>query len=227
MRQTWNRLLFAHWPFPVDVVRPLVPPALPLDTLDGAAWVGLVPFAMNGIQMRGLPALPGLSAFPELNLRTYVTVDGKPGVYFFTLEAANRMAVIAARRWFGLPYHLARMRCDAVAGGGTDYASERIHRGAPLAAFEAHYRPVGDTFTAAPGSPDYFFAERYCLYTAHRQGVYRGEIQHPPWRLRRAELALRTESLFAAHGLVRPAAAPHLLYAHRQDTSIWSLDRIG
>src|ERR1700758_2464987 len=109
MMQTWHDLLFAHWPIRQEQLRPLVPPQLPLDTFDGQCWVGVVPFWMSGVRARGVPPLPGLARFPELNVRTYVAYKDKPGVYFFSLDAANFPAVWAARTFFHLPYFYARM----------------------------------------------------------------------------------------------------------------------
>ena len=104
MRQVWHDLVFAHWPVSVDQLRPLIPPGLQIDTYDGQAWIGVVPFRMSGIRPRLLPAVPWLSAFPELNVRTYVVADDKPGVWFFSLEAANLVAVTIARWWYCLLY---------------------------------------------------------------------------------------------------------------------------
>ncbi len=104
MKQAWHDLLFAHWPFEASAVRPLLPASLPLDTFEGRAWIGVVPFRVGGLRVRALPALPFVSAFPELNVRTYVTLDGQPGVFFFSLDAGSRLAVEAARLAYHLPY---------------------------------------------------------------------------------------------------------------------------
>src|SRR5207302_9722360 len=137
--QVWHGLLFAHWPVSPDVMRPLVPPQLRLDTYDAQCWVGIVPFHMSGVRMRGIPPLPGLSAFPELNVRTYVSCKDKPGVYFFSLDAANVPAVWAARSFFHLPYFFSRMRVE-VRGAEVHYSSDRLLTPAVL---HAKYRPVG------------------------------------------------------------------------------------
>ena len=109
MSQSWHDLLFAHWPIDASHLRPLIPAALEIDKFQGEAWIGVVPFRMSGVRLRATPALPTLSAFPELNVRTYVTHGGKPGVWFFSLDAANAIAVSVARAWFHLPYFNARM----------------------------------------------------------------------------------------------------------------------
>src|SRR5205807_8935202 len=143
MKQTWHDLLFAHWPLQPEVLRPLVPAQLTPDIFDGRCWVGVVPFHMCGIRARGLPPLPGLSRFPELNVRTYVTHGGKAGVYFFSLDAANLPAVWAARTFYHLPYFYARMKVDVadndVADHEVSYSSRRTRGDARL---DARYRPV-------------------------------------------------------------------------------------
>ena len=152
MAQTWHDLLFAHWPLVPDDLRPTLPPGLRLDTYAGRAWVGVVPFRLSGLRLRGLPPVPWLSAFPELNVRTYVTAppDNKPGVYFYSLDAGNPLAVAAARR-LALRYFAARMAVRRT-GGWVSYRSTRVHRHAPPATFAARYRSTGEAFHAALGS---------------------------------------------------------------------------
>lgn len=222
MAQTWHDLLFAHWRVPVEVARELVPRELSIDTFDGEAWLGVVPFRMSGIRARFTPPMPGLSAFPELNLRTYVTHGDKPGVYFFALEAANPIAVAVARAWFHLPYFDARMSCTA-RGEDIDYTSERTHRGAPPARFHAHYGPSAPVERARKGTLEHWLTERYCLYTLdRRRRVIRGEIHHAPWPLQRAHAAIDVCTLPHAHGFVSLAGAPHLLFARRLDVVVWA-----
>jgi uncharacterized protein len=138
----WHELLFIHWPVPAGSLRPLIPAGLELETFDGAAWLGVVPFRMSGCRVRGLPPVPGLSAFPELNVRTYVSAEGKPGVWFFSLDAASWLAVRGARWLFHLDYFDARMSV-ARKGNEIDYRSTRTHRHARPAEFAARYRPTG------------------------------------------------------------------------------------
>lgn len=226
MAQIWDDLLFAHWPLPLETVRPLVPAPLEVDTFGGRAWIGVVPFGMHGVRLRGTPPLPWLSRFLELNVRTYVTLGGVPGVYFFSLDAANPVAVAVARRWYRLPYYRAAMRWRS-AGGEVTYESRRTHRGAPPAELRARYRPHGDPFTAAPGSFDEWPTERYCLYTVARGGrVYRGEIRHPRWPLQRAEAEIAVNTMTEPLGIVLPAVGPVLHFARRQEVKIWPLRRV-
>jgi hypothetical protein len=222
MAQSWHDLLFAHWPVAPNDLRPTLPPGLRLDTYDGWAWVGVVPFRLTGLRLRGLPSLPGLSAFPELNVRTYVTAPSgaKPGVYFYSLDAANPLAVAAAR-CLGLRYFAARMAARR-AGGWIDYRSERAHPGAAPADFAAWYRPVGAAYHAAHGSLDEWLVERYCLYAVTPGGTIRRlEIHHRPWPLQPAEAELRFDNLTRQHGIPLPPPPPVLHFARRQDMIAW------
>ena len=200
MTQTWHDLLFAHWPVELAVLRAKVPSAFPVDTFDGQAWIGIVPFHMSNIAPRGVPALPWISAFPELNVRTYVTLDGKPGVDFFSLDAANPIAVQTARRLAHLPYYTAAMHV-APRDGWIDYRSHRTAAHAAPAEFVGRYVPVGPATPPLPGTLEYFLTERYCLYTEDRRGrstgwtstTLRGRCRRrtpssrsTPWRKRRA-----------------------------------------
>jgi hypothetical protein len=223
MAQTWRDLLFAHWPVAADLIRQLVPAALELDTFDGHAWVGVVPFRMTGIRPRWLPPLPWFSAFAELNVRTYVNVGGKPGVFFFSLDAANPVAVATARRWFHLPYMNATISCRNE-GEAIDYSSRRTHREAPAAEFRARYEPCGPVTLAERGSLAHWLTERYCLYTLDRQArVMRGEIHHAPWPLQAAKAEIATNTMASAAGITLPAEPPVLHFARRLDVTLWTL----
>lgn len=217
MTQTWTDLLFAHWTIDPVLLRSKVPDVLPLDLFEGRAWIGVVPFSMSNVAPRGVPALPGLSAFPELNVRTYVRVDDKPGVYFFSLDAANPIAVWAARAMVGLPYHTASMQVAAV-GDDVRYHSRRIADG--RVQLHATYRPIGKVFEPTPGTLDYFLTERYCLYTV-RRGVSRLDIHHPPWPLQAAEAELSINTMTQPIGIDLPFSAPLVHFAKRQDMVAW------
>src|SRR5215211_9285994 len=164
LRMRWRDLLFMHWRVPEEVLRPLIPQALRLDSFDGSAWLGVVPFRMESVRPRFLPAVPWLSSFPELNLRTYVTHENKPGLWFFSLDAHNPIAVRLARATFHLPYFDAKMSSET-SGGTVRYRSVRTHGGAPPARYAASYRPLGETFDSRPGTLESFLTERYCLYS--------------------------------------------------------------
>lgn len=225
MRQTWSKLLFAHWPLKTDTLRSLIPAGLALDTFDGQAWVGVVPFYMSGVRFRFAPPIPTTNEFCELNVRTYVyPPGGQPGVWFFSLDAASLLAVRGARLAFHLPYYHARMRLKHE-GDSVVYSSQRK---AGSAAFEGRYRPAGPVFSAQPGTLEHWLTERYCLYAADGRGqVYRGDIQHNPWPLQTAKADLRLNSMAQAAGIALPAAQPLLHYAERLDVRAWSLDRIA
>lgn len=220
MAQTWQDLLFAHWRLPVSVVRANVPGELPLDEFDGSAWVGVTPFRLTGLRARWTYPLPILSSFPELNVRTYVTVDGRPGIYFFSLDAGSALAVAAARRFYRLPYYWSEMSVKRE-GRGVHYCSRR--RGERRRRFAARYRPDGPEFRAQPGTLEHFLTERYCLYTVDVGAVLRADIHHPPWPLQPAVAALR-ENTMAPPG-IGLEGPPLLHFAARQDVLIWAPER--
>lgn len=223
MAQTWEDLLFAHWPVPPELLRPLLPAAIPLDVRDGCGWVAVTPFRVSAFRLRGTPHLPGITAFPELNVRTYTTIDGKPGIWFLSLDAASRLAVAGARRAYRLPYFKARMeRHDS--DGWIGYRSRRASRDGEPAELAARYRPTGTEAPAAPGSLEHWLTERYCLYTLDADGsVLRADIHHPPWPLRAAEADLERNTMAEPHGLELGAPPALLHFARRQDVLIWPL----
>ena len=221
MAQEWHDLLFAHWPVPAERLRAHIPAGLELDTHEGQAWITVVPFLMSGVRLRYLPAVPGASEFPELNLRTYVKRGGKAGVWFFSLDAANSLAVAVARAWFHLPYFRARMRCEELSGW-IEYESERIHNGDPPAIFRGRYRGAGNAFRAKAGTLEHFLVERYCLYSVNPGGqLLRGEIHHPPWDLRLAEAEL-TDNSIANHVSGPLQGKPLLHFSRRQEVVAWA-----
>src|SRR5215470_10678906 len=223
MAQNWHDLLFAHWAIAPELIRKLVPAKLELDTFQGRAWIGVVPFTMSGVRLRGTPALPWLSTFPELNVRTYVKAGGRPGVWFFSLDAANTLAVKLARAWFHLPYFHAEMRAE-VENGEVRYRSKR--KGGGHAEFVGAYAAKGASFQASPGTIEHFLTERYCLYAQRPDGeLLRGEIHHPPWQLRLAAAQIETNRL-TAHLDVDLSSAPALLhFAKLQEVVVWQPER--
>lgn len=223
----WTDLAFLHWPVEPERVRPLVPAALELGVRDGAAWIGLTPFLMSRVRPRGLPPAPLLSTFPELNLRTYVTVGGKPGVWFFSLDAGSALAVLGARAVFGLPYHVAAMRHTPAPDESVRYRSARIGPGPRGARFEATYRPTGPVAHAAPGTLEHWLAERYCLYSVHGGRLMRGEIHHAPWPLRPASVSIEENGMGAPAGLSLDRSPPLVHYARRLDVVAWGPTPVG
>ncbi len=227
LHQTWSKLLFAHWPLPPSVLRPFIPAALDVDTFEGQAWIGVVPFYMSGIHFRGLPPFPTTGEFCELNVRTYVTLNGEhSGVWFFSLDAGSALVVLATRLGFHLPYFHAQMRM-LTTPESIHYASYRTHRGAPEATFLGNYHPVSPVFHAEPDSLEHWLTERYALYTADRAGhIYRGDIEHPQWSLQTAELEIQTNIMTLASGITLPDVPPLLHYSERQEVKTWYLQRV-
>jgi uncharacterized protein len=226
MAQKWQNLLFAHWAIAPAVMRRLVPAKLELDTFQGQAWIGIVPFTMSGVRLRGTPALPWLSTFPELNLRTYVTAGGKPGVWFFSLDAANVVAVEIARRWFQLPYFHARMNSRATSQG-IDYFSQRDDCRGGSEMLQITYNAAGPCFAAVPGTLEYFLTERYCLYTQQRGGeLLRGEIHHAPWKLQHARVSFVTNTMTENLGvpIFGPPATLH--FSKLQEMVAWAPQKV-
>lgn len=221
MGQTWTHLLFAHWAVPAEHLAALVPPELPVDRFEGRAWIGVVPFQLTSLRVRPLPPAPVGSHFPELNVRTYVTVDGRPGVYFFSLDAASPLAVAGARIAYRLPYFLARMSVTA-REQRIEYRSRRVGAAGDEAQFSAAYGPGGPSFTALPGTLEHFLVERYCLYTVDgRRRVHRTEVHHAPWSLQPAWAAIDRNSMVAPLGLALEGE-PLLHLAGRQDVVTWA-----
>ncbi len=244
---TWSHLAFLHWRIDEARLRPLIPPQLEIDTFDGTAWLGVVPFLMENVRHRPLPRLPGCSTFPELNVRTYVTVDGKPGVWFFSLDAMSRLAVWAARAWFGLPYYYADMQCHADQESITYRMVRRGSRSrspsdAPVfsssahwwvhprgeAKFRARYRPTGPVYVAHPGTLDYFLTARYCLYCCDGRGqLVRSEIDHVPWPLQPAEVELEDNTVADVLGLGPLVDVPRVHFVSSIDTVAWPTEAVA
>ena len=214
MAQVWHDLLFAHWPVDAELLRPRLPAGVELDLYEGQAWLGVVPFRMSGVRARFLPALPGLSAFPELNVRTYAVAGGRPGVFFMSLDAANAVAVAAARRFFHLPYYRAEMACRSE--GDTVIYSCRRTSGEPAAGFRGSYGPAGPVYQSRAGALDHWLTERYCLFTADDHGrALRVDIRHAPWPLQPAWARIEANTMADACGVGLPPTAPLLQFARR------------
>lgn len=222
--QSWRDLLFAHWPVAPAALRPRIPASLTLDTFDGDAWIGVIPFRISHIAPRGVPHRLAL-AFPELNVRTYVTTEDKPGVWFFSLDAASLMAVFGARLGVNLPYFWADMSLRQ-RDTGIVYASDR--RIGPSAAFQASYGPTGPVFHSVPGTLEEWLTARYCLYAPNRRrgGVRRVEIHHPPWPLQPAAADIAHNTM--THPIGIPLAGEPLLhFARAVDVVTWPPERVA
>ena len=224
MGQTWEDLLFAHWRVDAEEVRRLVPAELSVDEHDGSAWLGITPFLIGGLRLRGTLPMPLLSTFPELNVRTYVTAEEKPGIWFFSLDTSSVLAVEAARRWYRLPYFHARMRLER-RDDGVEVSSARDGAARPFV-FDASYgASAGEVFEPRPGSVEHFLTERYCLYAQDGGRFYRADIHHPPWEIREAEIRIDRNTM-VLDGLALPAEPPLCHLAERQDVVIWPLSEV-
>lgn len=228
MTQRWNDLLFAHWPISAKELQRFLPEGLQIDTFLGSAWIGVVPFWMDRIKLRGIPTLPGVRTFPELNLRTYVRDPhtGTPGVYFISLDAGNLLAALFARTFYSLPYYWADMDLKQRGEREFEFTSRR-HFSSPPVLFKARYRGLGPTRRLAElrsGTLEYFLTERYCLFTRGRDGhTVRANIHHVPWPLEEAEADIEVNDLPAAAGIQLPNMKPVLHYSRRLAVYVWPL----
>jgi hypothetical protein len=211
---TWANLAFLHWPVPADALRAKLPHGLELDTHDGTAWLGIVPFEMRDVHPGGMPAVPTTRDFPEVNVRTYVRHNGRPGVWFASLDAASLLAVIGARMTTGLPYFHARMSSRADAAGVT-YVSDRRAARAPRASFRSRYAPVGDVFRSEPGSLEHFLTERYSIFLERASKLVRLDVEHVPWPLQNGFAEVSVNTLAQAAGFTLPDQKPHVLFSRQ------------
>jgi uncharacterized protein YqjF (DUF2071 family) len=249
MHQSWGKLLFMHWAIDAELLRPLIPSQLSIDTFDGKAWIGVVPFTMWGIRASFLPPIPGTSAFHELNVRTYVHFNGVPGVWFFSLDATHSLAIWGARTFYHLPYFKAAMNLSQK-GNTIEYSSRRTDTltyarffageaaqfSADLNADHLQKLPQAELETtwtigeplaqSTPGTIEFFLTERYCLYSCHRDNLYRSRIFHEPWALRSATIDAHQSTMVESLGLTTPAGEPLLHYAESIAVEIWPLWRV-
>jgi hypothetical protein len=225
----WRDTLFLHWPVHADALRPFIPNALPIDEFDGTAWIGIVAFRIAGARPRGLPAAIGLPSFGEVNVRTYVG-GAKPGVWFFSLDAANPVIVESARAGLHLAYYHAAIDTEW-RHGNCAYRVRRTDRRSTASQFAATARVEERAHVAAAGTLEHFFAERYCFYSVDRRGrILRGDVAHPPWPIRNAHAVIEANTLFptgidpsartpiahASSGVTVHAYPPTLAERHRR-----------
>jgi uncharacterized protein YqjF (DUF2071 family) len=229
MKQRWEELLFMHWEVDADALRALIPPELELDTFNGRAFVGLVPFTMRDVRPVFVPPFPPMSDFHETNVRTYVHYKGRdPGVWFFSLDAANSIAVRIARAWFKLPYHYATMSMQRdMQSNVVSYKSER-HWPEPVpAALRTRYEVPGFIEPAKPGTLEHFLAERYVLFSKANERLFLGRVNHVPYPLQTARVLEVEETLLRAAKIKRPDGPPPLQhYASGVDVDVWSLEEV-
>ena len=226
MQMRWLELCFLHWRVDAEALAPLIPRGLTLDTFDGSAWIGVVPFRMTGVAARAMPRVRQLSDFAELNVRTYVTAGQKPGVWFFSLDATQPLAVRIARKVFHLPYVDARIALTR-SGDSITYRSVRTEPGRGEAELGVRYAPTGPAQPGEPGTLEHFLTERYCLYAANAGGgVFRTEVDHPPWPLQPADAEIETNTMTGPLGVALPAGPPLVHYAEQLEVVAWRPTRV-
>ena len=224
MYQSWGKLLFMHWQVPIEALRPVIPRPLAIDTYEGETWIGLIPFTLWDVRPRFMPSLPGISNFHELNVRTYVHLNGIPGIWFFSLDANSQLAVMGARTLFQLPYYYASI--DLEQHEKTIICTSRRRDGKSPAAFHATWTIGADMPQAEPGSLDFFLVERYCLYTSHKGRLYRCRVSHEPWPLQQARLSKYDSNVLEANGLPTPKGEPLLHGGGPVHVETWPLERV-
>ena len=228
MFQQWRELLFLHWEYSAAEIQRTLPEGLFVDTFAGQAYLGVVPFFMQNIRPRFLPAVPGLSNFMEMNLRTYVhDRAGVPGVWFYSLDANQRLAVAIARRFFHLPYEHATMKSSQSPQGAIRYESQRHGDDANGAGCVFEYAPGAELPTAAPASLEFFLVERYRLYAAAGGRLWRGAVFHQPYPLCRAEVTAWDEHLLTLNGFAPTGRRPdHIIMSRGVDVTVFPLERV-
>lgn len=225
MEQIWNDVLFAHWPVPAEIMEKHIPSQLTLDTFKGEAWIGIVPFWISRMRVRGLPALPMMKSMNELNVRTYVEYGGKKGVYFFSLDADNFLAVTGARMLYFLPYMNAEMKVDKTEGL-INYESRRKNENKESVQFKVQYKPASSPFNAQAGSLDEWLTERYCLWVTKGEEVFRGDIHHTKWQLHEASCSIYENTMASFLPDNYFTNEPILHYSPQKHAYFWPLTRV-
>jgi uncharacterized protein YqjF (DUF2071 family) len=220
MQQTWESLLFMHWPVPPASIRPLIPSGLELDLFEGEAWVSISPFRVNQLKLASLPPIPGIDSFLELNVRTYVHRRGFPGVWFFSLDASKFIPVLAARVLFALPYMRAQMSFEE---GNSNYVFTSNRLISPSAEFHAHWRSGVTLADPHSESLAFFLVERYALFSGEDASISMTRIYHRPWILEEAFLLSSKSTMIAALGIPEPQSDPILHFSRSLNLDIWPL----
>jgi uncharacterized protein len=226
MKQAWTDLLFLHWPIGIEDIRYKIHPHLEIDTFDGQPWLGITPFMLKKLRIRGTPAVPGLSEFAEINVRTYVHYQGKSGVWFFSLDAASLQALIGGRLLQHLPYFYAKGHINSEAEYFY-FESRRLTKKPPQACMKVRYRPTSDPFQADPDSLEAWLTERYSLYCQDQKGnLYRSDVHHMPWTLHQAEAVIEENTMASASGISLPETPPLIHFSVGVEATIWPLKTV-
>jgi uncharacterized protein len=221
-QQSWLDLAFIHYRVAIADLRSLVPAQLTIEECDGTAWVSLVPFRMAGVRRRPFPCLPGMGEFLELNLRTYVSFRGQPGVWFFSLEAESLPIVMGGRMVYHVPYHWARLSCTRHQDVVNWTSQRRLGRGA----CQLSYRIGRDPVAAPPGSLIHWLTERYFLYAGTASRLWQVPVHHAPWELRTGELLAHDGNLLALAGIAADLSEPLLQYSPGVHAISWAAERL-
>lgn len=229
MKQSWKNLLFAHWPVPVESLRPFVPEQLEIDTFERYAWLGIVVFVMDGIYLRGLPRLPLFAKFPEINVRTYVRYGGQSGVYFLSLDAPHWVTYTVAKKWYRLPYYYSQIMSFQDHLGGYYYNSLRNDRNSAFSVqFNGNFMASPGVYFAGKETFEYWLTERYRLFSVDaRQQIYSAEIDHHPWPLQKAEAEIQQNTMTHPFNIQLPQTQPILLYSEGVNSIISNIKRMG
>ncbi|MEQ1905671.1 MAG: DUF2071 domain-containing protein [Pirellulaceae bacterium] len=225
MYQRWSDLLFVHWRWDAADLAGRLPAGISVDTFDGSAWVGVVPFFMQRIRPRFLPAVPGISWFLELNVRTYVyDSNGTSGVWFFSLDCNQRLAVQLARKLFHLPYFDARMSAMRSAKDNIEYDCCRRRQ---TSSAKFNYRIEGEPYRAEPGTLEFFLTERYVLFSESPSGLHRGQVEHKPYPLSQTTVEKLSAAPLLWNGFAAPSTKPdHIIGSRGVDVRIGKLERL-
>jgi uncharacterized protein YqjF (DUF2071 family) len=231
LKQHWNDLLFAHWPVPASSLAPLIPEGLQVDSFNGSAWLGVMPFWMDRFKVRGIPTIPGTRCFPDLSLRTYVHEErtGTPGVFCLSLDASNLLAVGLGRAFYSLPYHWAQMRMEQRTEREFAFYSRRRFSYQPVV-FNARYRGLGPSrrlMECGAGTLEYFLMERHCFFSRNADGLpIRANLHYVPTQLEEAEAVIEQNNLASVLGIHLPDQAPVLHYSRRLAVYVWPAELV-
>ena len=229
MRQTWRHLLFAHWPVPAETLKPILPKGIELDTYNGQAYVGVLPFYRTNVRVRMLPQIPGVSSMPQINIRTYVRREDKPGVYFLALDTNNLPTVLMTRLTLGLPYYQAELKWSTrrdSTGTRIECHSTRLGSADRKQSLGVSFEPISVADETVDGSLDHWLVERYCLYTVHLNRLLRVDIHHKKWKIQHATAKFYEHSLLDTYlhheERTERVRAPLLHYAREMDALMWA-----
>ncbi|MBS4188956.1 DUF2071 domain-containing protein [Bacillus sp. FJAT-49705] len=223
MRQTWRNLLFVHWPISPETIREHIHPSLQIDTFNGVAWLGIVVFELEGIYPRGFPPISILPPFPEINVRTYVQYNGKPGVYFLSLDVSDWASYTLAKRWFHLPYHSANI---SIKQKDLSFHFESIRKKSKIYPIlcKGTFSPLPEVYFPKEGTLDHWLTERYCLFSTNNKGrIFCGEIHHRPWPLQKANSEIYKNNLFSPFKIDLSGVQPISHFSKGVDSLIWNI----